>query len=544
MKRMKSDLLKRLSKEKPEHDNDDIGEALRRGYSVRQIMKAMTPAMSETEPRQGKLRYSGQRGSFEVPYTYETFTMLCRIFLEQRTKQAEVLSLSTGESSADESNHQKIEEVISMTRFEVGKVYRGVVTRTGVTRLFEVVKRTPKFITIKGEMVCGTEKIKVQEVDGVEIGRYSCAWIHYQLKASDLESEMVSEPVSQPEETQKGRKTMTKISVSEAVNIVRTVTTAAEIQAVLEQCNKAQLHEVFLVITGMKADLCAKSWKKADIVSRYTANIVAFKAREARIAIRAAYAGITLQKTTAVEDVEVQAEREVKPDYDVAFDETAYSPDVQEVSVNVDDIPADHEPDTAPAGEPETHANTQPKPLTAEWDILHAKYVGDYTDIDVVRGKIRLGRGCVNEETIRAYEESHNQPAPAPQAQPAAVKPETISNPVVQEAKASFTIEEISACTNKEQLTALLLQAENREVLLRTFREYGLTCAGFEFCTKEKLADYLAGELMILQKVKPLHRKIRLFNRIADAVKRKSEDIALSFSAAALAGMIALLFTV
>ena len=36
------------------------------------------------------------------------------------------------------------------------------------------------------------------------------------------------------------------------------------------------------------------------------------------------------------------------PGYDVDFDETAYSPDVEKVSVIVDDIPADHEPDTQP----------------------------------------------------------------------------------------------------------------------------------------------------------------------------------------------------
>ena len=44
----KSDLLDRLSKEKPEHDKDEIGEALRRGYSVRQIVQALVPAMSKT----------------------------------------------------------------------------------------------------------------------------------------------------------------------------------------------------------------------------------------------------------------------------------------------------------------------------------------------------------------------------------------------------------------------------------------------------------------------------------------------------------------
>ena len=40
-----------------------------------------------------------------------------------------------------------------MTKFEVGKTYRGIIARTGAVRKFDVVKRTPKFLTIKGEMV-------------------------------------------------------------------------------------------------------------------------------------------------------------------------------------------------------------------------------------------------------------------------------------------------------------------------------------------------------------------------------------------------------
>ena len=70
-----------------------------------------------------------------------------------------------------------------MTKFEIGKTYQGVIERTGAVRYFEVVKRTPKFIVIKGEMVCGTEKIRVKESDGIETAQYDCAWLHYQLSA-------------------------------------------------------------------------------------------------------------------------------------------------------------------------------------------------------------------------------------------------------------------------------------------------------------------------------------------------------------------------
>lgn len=74
-------------------------------------------------------------------------------------------------------------EKTAMTKFEVGKMYQGVIERTGAVRYFEVVRRTPKFITIRGEMVCGTEKIRVKESDGIETAQYDCAWLHYQLRA-------------------------------------------------------------------------------------------------------------------------------------------------------------------------------------------------------------------------------------------------------------------------------------------------------------------------------------------------------------------------
>ena len=77
---MKSELLQRLSKEKPENNSDEIEEALRRGYSMRQIMKVLQTGIFETEPRKGILRYrwvtGERRKELEVPYTYETFMML------------------------------------------------------------------------------------------------------------------------------------------------------------------------------------------------------------------------------------------------------------------------------------------------------------------------------------------------------------------------------------------------------------------------------------------------------------------------------------
>ena len=79
---MKGELLSRLSKEKPENNSEEIEEALRRGYSIRQIVKVLQNEDFTTEPRKWILKYRWTNGNrkeeFEVPYTYETFTMLCR----------------------------------------------------------------------------------------------------------------------------------------------------------------------------------------------------------------------------------------------------------------------------------------------------------------------------------------------------------------------------------------------------------------------------------------------------------------------------------
>lgn len=72
-----------------------------------------------------------------------------------------------------------------------------------------------------------------------------------------------------------------KTTVEQAVAAVQSATTAEEIQAVLEQCKKDQLHEVFLAVTGIKDSPCPKSWKKADIVLHCKWGIVAYKARNA-----------------------------------------------------------------------------------------------------------------------------------------------------------------------------------------------------------------------------------------------------------------------
>ena len=110
--------------------------------------------------------------------------------------------------------------------------------------------------------------------------------------------------------------------------------------------------------------------------------------------------------------------------------------------------------------------------------------------------------------------------------------------------KAYFSAEEISACTTKEDLTALLRQASSREALCKVFREYGLSYSGLELCPKAKLAEYLAGELLLLRQRKPLRRRESLIDRLAGVLRRKSEGMVLSFSGATLAGMMVFMLAI
>ena len=110
--------------------------------------------------------------------------------------------------------------------------------------------------------------------------------------------------------------------------------------------------------------------------------------------------------------------------------------------------------------------------------------------------------------------------------------------------KTRFGVEEISSCPTKEALTELLSQAASREVLNRTFREFGLSPAGLQFCPTEKLAWYLASELMMLRKRKPFSRKVRLVDRISRALRDKVEDMMLSISGATLAGMMVFMLAI
>ncbi len=79
---MKSELLERLSKEKPAHEKDEISEALKRGYSWEQVFRAMPNNPNYTTSSKVYLKYSGIKGSLEIPFSYENYFLLCRLLSE------------------------------------------------------------------------------------------------------------------------------------------------------------------------------------------------------------------------------------------------------------------------------------------------------------------------------------------------------------------------------------------------------------------------------------------------------------------------------
>ena len=277
-----------------------------------------------------------------------------------------------------------------MKQFEVGKSYR-----TENRETYTVTKRTDAFVTFTS--ASGTKKFRrkpcchSEGYEWVEVPGYG-GW---RLCAHEVEAPVsqVATLISQPEETQKERKTMKRITSEQAVRAVQSATTAEEVQAVLEQCKKEQLNEVFLAVTGTENDLCPKSWKKAELVSQYTARTVAFKAREAFKEMDAEaraeylvsgkfqqdnntvdkltwnlspYELITLNAALGVSFEEykdireghsaiaslkscirraVRSARSVIKSPAIKASKPETEIDVQEASVIVDEIPADHEPD-------------------------------------------------------------------------------------------------------------------------------------------------------------------------------------------------------
>ena len=79
---MKSELLERLSQEKPEHKTDEIGEALKRGYSWEQIFRAMPNRKADSLSSRIILRYSGAKGQLEIPFSYENYFLMCRMLFD------------------------------------------------------------------------------------------------------------------------------------------------------------------------------------------------------------------------------------------------------------------------------------------------------------------------------------------------------------------------------------------------------------------------------------------------------------------------------
>ena len=94
-----------------------------------------------------------------------------------------------------------------------------------------------------------------------------------------LKAELIAEFGRQITEEDKVK--MRKIGLNEAISAIEAATTEDAVRAVLENCTKAQIEEVYIAVTGNEYDKKPHSWIKASLVLYYAERIIAYKAREA-----------------------------------------------------------------------------------------------------------------------------------------------------------------------------------------------------------------------------------------------------------------------
>ena len=94
-----------------------------------------------------------------------------------------------------------------------------------------------------------------------------------------LKAELIAEFGRQITEEDKVK--MRKIGLNEAISAIEAATTEDAVRAVLENCTKAQIEEVYIAVTGNEYDKKPYSCIKASLVLYYAERIIAYKAREA-----------------------------------------------------------------------------------------------------------------------------------------------------------------------------------------------------------------------------------------------------------------------
>lgn len=74
---------------------------------------------------------------------------------------------------------------------------------------------------------------------------------------------------------------MKKFTNEQAIKAINEATTQEAIEATLNQCTKAQLHEVYRAIMGEHAVLGAKSSRKGELIAVFTARLLYERKQEA-----------------------------------------------------------------------------------------------------------------------------------------------------------------------------------------------------------------------------------------------------------------------
>ena len=128
----------------------------------------------------------------------------------------------------------------AVKRFIVGGIYRSN-SGDGKPEEFQVTQRTPKFITITGNTVCGTERLRVKVVCGVETATYQMtSWVKFNLKANE----------SKAERNQEEEQTMLKLRNTERLSGEKYTEARAANKALLEQCESYdELYSAFMTAT-------------------------------------------------------------------------------------------------------------------------------------------------------------------------------------------------------------------------------------------------------------------------------------------------------
>ena len=173
-----------------------------------------------------------------------------------------------------------------MKQFEEGKVYhRYSAYHAHDNEHFTVVKKSQNFVTLR-DADGKSYRRKIRVYDAIDhSGEFEMVAIRERVhvKAVDEVKEQPKDNETLKAEAPKTQKeviSMTKITVEQAVNAVKSATTQEAIKSVLEQCKKADMLKVFESVTGRQYEGRANplNLKKENLANSLSMNIMKIRA--------------------------------------------------------------------------------------------------------------------------------------------------------------------------------------------------------------------------------------------------------------------------